>query len=234
MYRERRSGLGDGTVVWSRAALPAEGPAAAPAAGSVRVLPDGCMDLIWHDGALLVAGPDTRAHVSAGAPDGAWAGLRFPPGVGPAVFGVPASELRDLRVPLDAVWPAARVRRLTGQVNGSADRGAALEEVAADAGGTPDPLCRAVADALGRGRPVSEVARDVGLSERQLHRRALRSFGYGPKTLARVLRLERALALARTGRPPADVAAATGFADQAHLARDVKALAGVPLGELLG
>ncbi|WP_461029927.1 helix-turn-helix domain-containing protein, partial [Streptomyces sparsus] len=69
--------------------------------------------------------------------------------------------------------------------------------------------------------------------ERQLHRRAVRAFGYGPKTLARVLRLERALTLARAGLPFARVAADAGYADQAHLAREVKALAGVPLTTLL-
>ena len=52
------------------------------------------------------------------------------------------------------------------------------------------------------------------------------------KTLARVLRLRRALALARAGTPFATVAVRAGYADQAHLARDVKALTGVPLGVL--
>ncbi len=58
--------------------------------------------------------------------------------------------------------------------------------------------------------------------------------GTGPKTLARILRLQTAVALARAGRPFADVAVTAGYADQAHLSRDVKALAGVPLGELVG
>jgi AraC-like DNA-binding protein len=51
--------------------------------------------------------------------------------------------------------------------------------------------------------------------------------------LARVLRLQRAVALARTGSPFAAVSADSGYADQAHLSREVKALAGVPLGALI-
>jgi AraC-like DNA-binding protein len=59
------------------------------------------------------------------------------------------------------------------------------------------------------------------------------AFGYGAKTLARILRMSRALDLARQGVPPAVVAADTGYADQSHLSREVRALAGVPLGNLL-
>jgi transcriptional regulator GlxA family with amidase domain len=91
----------------------------------------------------------------------------------------------------------------------------------------------ALVERLRRGSPVAAAADAVGLSARQLHRRSLVAFGYGPKTLARILRLTRALDLARTGMPPARVAAETGFADQPHLAREVRALAGVPLGELV-
>jgi AraC-like DNA-binding protein len=66
-----------------------------------------------------------------------------------------------------------------------------------------------------------------------LHRRSLAAFGYGPKLLGRILRLNRALDLARAGTPYATVAAQAGYADQAHLSRDVKQLAGVPLRVLL-
>jgi transcriptional regulator GlxA family with amidase domain len=82
--------------------------------------------------------------------------------------------------------------------------------------------------------PVVAVARAAGLSERQLLRRCQLALGYGPKTLARIVRFRAALALARSGTPFADLAAATGYADQAHLARDVRALAGQPLRVLLG
>ena len=82
-------------------------------------------------------------------------------------------------------------------------------------------------------RPAGAVAAETGLGERQLRRRCEAAFGYGPKTLARVLRLQRALALARAGTPFAAVAADAGYADQPHLSREVRALTGLPLGELL-
>ncbi|WP_345657711.1 helix-turn-helix domain-containing protein [Streptomyces siamensis] len=225
-YAERPSLLA-GAVVWTRA----------PAGGPVRaVLPDGCMDLLWHEGRLLVAGPDTRAYHPQGAP-GRWAGIRFFPGTAPALLGVPAHELRDLRVDLADLWPAAEVRRLTRRVDAAADPLGALEELAlrrAEEVAPPDPLLARLVTDLDAGRPVAETADKLGLGARQLHRRSLAAFGYGPKTLARVLRLQRALALARDGVPFAQTAARAGFADQAHLARDVRQLADTTLGELVG
>ncbi|MEV6382341.1 helix-turn-helix domain-containing protein [Streptomyces sp. NPDC051773] len=226
MYVERASRLG-GAVVWTH------GPSR-PGAG--RVLPDGCMDLLWNDGRLMVAGPDTRAYVTEGA-SGAWAGLRFFPGQAPDFLGVPAHELRDRRVELAELWSPAVVRRLTARVNAADDPANGLEEVVLERAaevGRPDPVLRQVVDALGAGRAVATTADELGLGARQLHRRSLTAFGYGPKTLARVLRLQRALVLARDGVPFAATAARTGYSDQAHLAREVRELAGLPLGELLG
>ncbi|WP_049579600.1 helix-turn-helix transcriptional regulator [Streptomyces sp. SBT349] len=230
MYRERPSRLGGGAVVWS----------VRSAAGTGRVLPDGCMDLMWMDGGLVVAGPDTRAHVFRGRPATGIVGLRFAPGAGPCVLGVPADELTDLRVPLADLWPAsARVRELTERVAAAGDRGAALEALAAArragaGGGEPDGWRQGAVAAMARGLGVGETARRLGLSERQLRRRSMAAFGYGPKTLARVLRMQRALALARGGTPLAEVAAVAGYADQAHLSREVRELAGVPITVLRG
>lgn len=204
--------------------------------GAGRVLPDGCMDLLWNEGRLMVAGPDTRAYVTEGASD-RWAGLRFFPGQAPGFLGVPAHELRDRRVDLAELWSPAVVRRLTARVNAAHDPASGLEEVVLERAaevGPPDPVLRQLVGALGAGRSVAATADELGLGARQLHRKSLAAFGYGPKTLARVLRLQRALALARDGVPFAETAARAGYADQAHLARDVRDLAGLPLGELLG
>jgi len=230
-YAERASRLA-GAVVWT--STPSTVVPVEPAAGR-PVLPDGCMDLLWTEGRLLVAGPDTHAYHPEG-PSAHWAGVRFPPGAAPDFLGVPAHELRDRRVELADLWPAAEVRRLTGRVDAAADPSIALEGIALERAGRmpdPDPLTRAVVAALTGGRSVAATADELGLGPRQLHRRSLAAFGYGPKTLARVLRLQRALELARSGVPYAETASRAGFADQAHLARDVKELAGMPLGDLL-
>jgi AraC-like DNA-binding protein len=224
VYRERWSAAA-GATVWTRTV--------SPAGATLRILPDGCLDLIWVDGRLFAVGPDTHAHVVASPPGTSYAAVRFPPGTGPAVLGVPAHELRDLTVPLDALWPDAAVRRLAARIGAAPDPASGLEAAVAARVGRADRVVTAVAGLLRAGRSVAATAEAVGLSERQLHRRCLPAFGYGPKTLARVLRLDRAVALARAGTPFAAVAASTGYADQAHLAREVKAFAGVPLGALM-
>ncbi|MFF4396380.1 helix-turn-helix domain-containing protein [Streptomyces sp. NPDC001480] len=226
MYQERVSRL-SGAVVWRRTL---EDPAVRP------VLPDGCMDLLWSEGRLLVAGPDTHAYVSQGPPRH-WAGVRFRPGTAPGFLGVPAYELRDRRVELADLWPAAEVRRLRARVEAAPEPATALEDIAlerAAGAGPQDPVLGRLVAALDAGRPVAATADGLGLGARQLHRRCLSAFGYGPKTLARVLRLQRALALARSGVPFAETAVRAGYADQPHLARDVRELAGATLGELLG
>ncbi|WP_340375077.1 helix-turn-helix domain-containing protein [Streptomyces sp. SS7] len=223
MYQERPSRLA-GAVVWTNAPV--------PGSDALPVLPDGCMDLLWNDGRLLVAGPDTRAHVPGGPPT-AWAGVRFYPGTAPGLLGVPAHALRDRRVDLADLWPAARVRRLTARVAAAPDPATALEDLALERAAPPDPHLRRLVTALAEGRSVAATADALGLGARRLHRRSLDAFGYGPKTLARILRLRRALDLARAGVPYADTAARAGYADQAHLARDVREFTGTTLSGLL-
>ncbi len=226
-YRERRSWY-EGAVLWTKTV---DGRNPAP-----PVLPDGCMDLIWMAGRLVVAGPDTQAYHPAGPQGGRYVGIRFFPGTAPALLGVPAYELLNQRVDLADLWPSAAVRSLIGQLESADDQSMALERIvlrrATDAE-RADPLMRRVVAALAADWSVAAVAAAAGLGERTLHRRSLAAFGYGPKTLARVLRLQRALASVRDGVPLAETAMLAGFADQAHLSREVRALAGIPLGEFL-
>lgn len=206
----------------------------------MRVVPDGSADIIWRDdgrsGKTFTAGPDTEAQLAPLTEGSRMVGIRFAPGAADAVFGVPLDVLRDLRVPLDELW--GPIADEVAERLAVADRPeqtlatVVRERITAP----PDPIASAIARriefASGPG-VVSSVAADIGVSERHLHRRCRIAFGYGPKTLHQVLRFRRALRLARAGGRLADVAAVVGYADQAHMARDVRRLAGVPLTELL-
>ena len=194
---------------------------------AVRVLPDGCMDLIRMDGRIMVAGPDTSASVTprVGEP---FVGLRFHPGVLPRLLGVPASELRNDRV------------ALTELRSGLPRRRSLVDLAAALASDEPRPetapwslsLLGHVTRRLATGSAVAGVAREIGWSNRTIQRQCASVYGYGPATLRRILRFRRALALMRDGLSPTEVAARAGYADQPHLHREVRDLAGVPLASL--
>ena len=75
----------------------------------LRVAPDGCMDLIRDDVVGSLAHPLTATF----QPGDISEGVRFHPGGFPALFGVPASELVDVRLPIADVLPRFRsLRRL--------------------------------------------------------------------------------------------------------------------------
>ncbi|MGH3769133.1 MAG: DUF6597 domain-containing transcriptional factor [Pseudonocardiaceae bacterium] len=195
-----------------------------------RVLPDGCMDLIWMDGAVHVAGPDTRAFLAPMNPGEVIIGVRFRPGAAPGALGAPAHVLRDRRVRLDELWPGTT---LTEWIAQAPEPAAALVAVIASREREPDRALGVVVTQLRAGSGVATTANALGWTERTLHRRCRDAFGYGPSTLRRILRFRLAVRLARQGVPFAATAARAGYADQAHMARDVRELAGVPLSQLV-
>ncbi|MFI7451510.1 DUF6597 domain-containing transcriptional factor [Nonomuraea sp. NPDC049714] len=211
--------------------------------GTQLVVPDGCVDLIWGPDGPFVAGPDTGPVPSRIRPGDVLSGIRFKPGAVGEFFGVPLPDLRDQRVPLAALGalpplagPGIRLWDVQDLDPEGADplpvlRAAVAARLREIPG--PDPAAPAILTALRAGRGVREVAWELGLSERHLHRRTVAGFGYAPKTLQRVVRFQRALRLARSGVAAAEVAAVAGYADQAHLSHDVKRLSGVTLRHLL-
>lgn len=210
-----------------------------------RIVPDACADVIWHreSGRLFVAGPDTRAHVSRLAP-GELVAVRFRSGRAPAGLGVPADAVRDERVDLAHLWPE-RAGRLADALAATTSMAGAQQVLGAAVFATasgrasgasrvePDPAVPALLRLAGDGARVGAMADAIGLTERQLHRRCLAAFGYGAKVLQRVLRFDRAMRLARGGGELAVVAYRAGYADQAHLSREVRTLAGVSPTQLL-
>ena len=194
------------------------------------ILPDGCSDLIWQAGrGAFVAGPDTGPSPVTAAPGSVFVGARFRPGAGGAALGLPLSELRDLRVGVEALRP-----ELAERLPADLDPHEAMRRLAAIAHAAP-PADAAVAEAARRLQDprtrVEMLADDLGLSERQLRRRCHAAAGYGPKTLQRVLRFRRFLAAAHGDLARAALDA--GYADQSHLTRECTRLAGRPPAALL-
>jgi AraC-like DNA-binding protein len=211
----------------------------------VRVVPDGCADIVWTGTNLIVAGPDTQSILDRLPPRAVVVGVRFHPGAASAWFGLPLSEIVNSRVPLAALWRDETDRlfdRITGSCNAQeiavtletfllsrlGDVGLADKQIAF--------LRRAAGD---KSRParvrLDRLAARIGMSERTLRRRCMGAFGYGFKTLDRVLRFQRFLRLAAHSSEGAlaELAARAGYADQAHMTREVQRMSGATAGELV-
>jgi AraC-like DNA-binding protein len=93
------------------------------------------------------------------------------------------------------------------------------------AGATPPPLAQAILASIS----VAEIAACTGLPHRRLQRIFARELGLAPRVYLRLLRFRAAMQdVQQSADSLADTAAARGYADQAHMARDFRALAGVP------
>ena len=96
-----------------------------------------------------------------------------------------------------------------------------------------DPVAKAAIRLLlesDRNARVEELARDLGLSDRQLERRFRRGVGISPKQFSMLLRFRRGVRLHRQGLRTADIALACGYFDQAHFTRAFERIAGRPPG----
>ena len=210
----------------------------------VAVVPDGCVDLLWVGDRLIVAGPDLTAAHPVLPPGDPVVAVRFRPGAAMRWLGLPMSEITGRQLDLSAFdrpWARGLDDRI-GEARTMAERMARLEAGLAGAApeiGPPAPEMALAFRWLGRGAEEAGLAAlrgRLGISERSLRRRCHEAFGYGPKSLDRILRFQRFLRLAVDGEEPglSALAAAAGYADQAHLTREARRLSGLTPAAILG
>jgi AraC-like DNA-binding protein len=211
----------------------------------VRVLPDGCADIVWTGTSLLVAGPDTQSILDRLPPGSVVVGLRFHPGAALSWLGAPLSEVVNSRVPLAEFWrnDAERLFDKVSATCGIPEIAITLESFLVKRlarVGLADPevafLRRAAGDdCYPAGVSLDRLSERMGISERTLRRRCLDAFGYGFKTLDRVLRFQRFFRLAAQSHRGslAELAARAGYADQAHMTREVQRMSGATAGEFV-
>jgi methylphosphotriester-DNA--protein-cysteine methyltransferase len=194
------------------------------------------MDLVWSPSAgLTVVGPNTSAFMAALPAGGSALGVRLHPACAPPLFRVSAVAMRDGGAPATELWGdnARRLDESAALASGASARRAMLLAwlgARAQTAPAPDALVRTAARRLSSAPAtrIASLARELGVTERRLHRRVVSEVGYGPKRLGRVLRLRRALADVRAGGELAEAAFGAGYADQAHFTNDCRELAGVP------
>jgi AraC-like DNA-binding protein len=220
-----------------------------------HILPDGAVRLVFHLGDVpTVGGASAGRLLAVGASatpvvvrlQGQVQGLSLTlrPGSAMTLLGVPAHELGDGGVSLDALWPRDGERLLTQLVEQRDDRGraAVLQTALLRRRQSGDEAAgRAVRGAVallaaseGR-RRLRDVAASLGVGERRLQQLFREQVGLSPRAYGRLARLHGCLRALRSQLQPrwAEVAAGAGFYDQAHLVNEFRALCGMTPGEFL-
>ena len=212
------------------------------------IVPDGCVEIIFNLGDPfinadsgdrqprdLLAGQMTRPVVALPAGDVDLIGVRFKTGRAGAALRVPMSELQDRLIAASDVVSGldriaedlrhvARDRRLDHLATALAARLAPVDA---------EPLTAvdhalAIIDAMQGNVAIERVARKVGITRRHLERQFREHVGLGAKHLARITRIHSVLDLLERDRAisGAEIAAACGYSDQAHLIRECQQIAG--------
>ncbi|MFE2855720.1 helix-turn-helix domain-containing protein [Streptomyces lavendulae] len=160
--------------------------------------------------------------------------LRLSPPVAHAVLGG-AAELGGAVVPLGEVWgrEAERLQERLRAAGSWRERFEIADAAVArryEAGRAVDPEVAFVWGRLVAHRGavrVERLAAEVGWSRQRLWSRFRSQIGLTPKRAARLVRFDDAAHRLAAGLAAGRVAAETGYADQSHLHRDVRAFAGV-------
>ena len=203
-----------------------------------RVLPDCCVDILLLNDAPIVVGPWTKSYVAPLPPGTKILGARCHPGLASSLLGLPASELLNCVVSLEDVWGSERTSRFARLADEPAlsarmaGMEAALLKCLADSRAV-DKAANAAIHWIAshpHGR-IEQLSQWLGLSTRQIQRRFTNAVGYGPKLFQSVLRFQRLLHLASNSSAQAnlaDLSAEAGYADQAHMTREVHRFSGIP------
>lgn len=196
--------------------------------------PDRHKDLrSWTRG--IVHGPQSSYYVTGPKPKGRVIGVSFNVGMAGAILGVPLDELQDRHVCIEDIW-GSRALELRERLATASTPQAAIDLLERDLIARmqrPLLLHPAVAQAL---RPallnsavrVADIQQQSGYSPRHFIELFRSNVGLAPKQFYRIQRFSTALARIARGRMAlADVAISSGYADQAHLSREFRELAGV-------
>lgn len=206
-----------------------------PSAEAYRhhVLSDLTVDLVSVNGSrALVMGPPTAAHRLPLAPGISVEGARLRAGAARHVLDCAPAELLDRKVAIDDVLLAPL--DLTEQLSRGSLRDVIPQLLRRDAANndrSSDSTVRSAIAWLGANSrsSIDDLSRQVNWSDRKLRRRFVDAVGMGPKLVQRIVRVQRALQLlrARTGHLSlSGLAVECGFADQAHMTREVARFTG--------
>jgi AraC-like DNA-binding protein len=168
-------------------------------------------------------------------------GVRLRPGAAFALVGIPMHKVTGRRVRLEMAMPrhGSRLAKDLGEVATAEERIDILERFLVErlAGARIEPrvalFLKRIEGSGGQIR-IEELARECGVSARQLRRLLMTWVGLPPKRVARVIRLQAFLQHAETSseKKPTETALELGYFDQAHMSNEVARLAGASPGAI--
>lgn len=214
-----------------------------------RVLPDGCLDIVFELGrggsaargakqevVAAAVGTMTRALLVPPTAGSSFVGVRFRPGRAVPFLGVPAAELTDLSVGLGELWRDHE--RLTDDLSDAPsvrDQLDALDRCLLSrrpAAFAPPQHVDAAVSLILRARgavSIDRLGRELGVSRQHLTRRFTEWVGVGPKLFARVARFQYVFRRATSSADPdwSALALDAGYFDQAHFVGEFRAMTGL-------
>lgn len=226
----------------------------APGHHKVRVVPSGTIELVFNLeedelGIFDTEAPRSYKSFSGAFFAGAYArpvfidsrrhvmGVHFKPGGAFRFLGIPAIELVDIHVDLNALWGsfASQLREQLCAVANPVQRFAILEKALVSRLKCTPKGHPAVREALaifskdaGKTK-IRDLAAQLGLSQRYFIKVFSNQVGITPKMFARVQRFHSAIDLTSGNPTPnwAEIAATCGYFDQSHLIHDFQTLSGL-------
>jgi AraC-like DNA-binding protein len=218
-----------------------------------RILPDGCIEMIFHlkdpvqrleakgipirQPSSFISGQIKRFILIQPVGQYAAFGVRLRPGMAFPIIGIPMRELTERSVDLGLVW-GKKGQRLTKEVQSAKnnrERIRCIENFLSDVlrqGSEPNGATLAAVRWIlqSEGRvPIDFIVSKLGMSSRQLERGFNDHVGLTPKLFSRIVRLQKVFSSSANRPAPmklTNVAYECGYYDQAHFIKDFKSLAG--------
>jgi AraC-like DNA-binding protein len=173
-------------------------------------------------------------------PDSSMMGVHFKPGGAAPFLPLPADELRNRVVELDAIWADGcwTLRERLLEARGPHLKFRRLEEfllkrlARSEADGTQRQRISWALDRFQRdpcALTIRSVVDQLGISHKHFITQFRQQVGLTPKLFCRIRRFQQVLSAISARRPIewADIACDCGYADQAHFVHDFRAFAGL-------
>ena len=197
------------------------------------VLPDGCIDLIIDINNQIMAFSGFSKNTEVVPVEGSvnFIGIRFKPGVIPAIFNVAGNKVMDHTIMFTDLEKEYDVSPIFKTIDTMTQIDILKQYLLSKVEVVKDKQYLYLVDTL-YNTPTNQCVKDIGIKlgyqSRQLQRVFLKHYGVSPKVLLNILRLHKCLTLLFDNtKSLQDIALDSGFYDQAHFIKEIKRYTGI-------